>query len=194
MTQAYFVNAHSPEWFEATLAMTKDYFAWMNDQMQATCNLSIEGITGMSIDAYIATAMNVISPKGLANAALFLLVTSGDAVAMGGIRQLPNGNGEVVRIYTKPEYRGYGYGGLVLDKLIFEAKNRGFQILNLDTGIFMNAAQSMYISHGFRKCEPYEGAEPPPRLLSYWLYFELDLASVTIPQCLTLGSMQNNAY
>ena len=178
MTRAYFVDAHSPEWFDATLAMTKEYFAWMNVQMQATCHFCVEEVTGMPMDAYISQAMNIISPKDQANSALFLLVLDDAAIAMGGLRQLPNGNGEVVRIYTKPENRGCGYGSMVLEKLFLEAKNRSFKTLNLDTGIFMKSAQSMYISHGFKKCEPYAGAEPPERLLPFWLYFELDLKAV----------------
>jgi GNAT superfamily N-acetyltransferase len=175
MTQTYFVDAHNTMWSDAALTMTRDYFSWMNDQMQATCNFSIEDITGMPMDMYITKAMNIISPKDRTNAAFYLLVLDGAPIAMGGLRQLPSGNGEVVRIYTKPENRGHGYGSKVLEKLILEAKSRGFKTLNLDTGVFMKNAQSMYMSHGFETCDPYEGAEPPSQLLPYWLYMQLNL-------------------
>ena len=96
-------------------------------------------------------------------------------MGMGGLRQLPNGNGELVRIYTRPEYRGQGYGKRILEHLIEDSKKRGFKFLNLDTGVFMKSAQSMYLDHGFTLCDPYEGAEPPHQLLPYWLYMQLPL-------------------
>lgn len=175
MPQVIFVNAHSPRWADAVLKMTEDYFIWMNNKIQETCSFSIEEITGMPINIYISTAMKVISPKDQEKAVFHLLVNDGIPVAMGGLRAISNGHGEIVRIYTKPEFRGKGFGSAMLERLILEAKNFGFKILKLDTGIFMKDAQSMYVSHGFKECDPYEGAEPPPQLLPYWLYMQLKL-------------------
>jgi ribosomal protein S18 acetylase RimI-like enzyme len=155
--------------------MTEDYFFWMDAQIQKTCNFSIEEITGMSIHSYIASAMKFISPKDQEKAIFHLLVKDGVPVAMGGLRQIPNGHAEIVRIYTKPECRGQGYGSMMIEMLIVESKRLGFKMLNLDTGIFMKDAQSMYASHGFEKCDPYAGAEPPPQLFPYWLYMQLKL-------------------
>ena len=155
--------------------MTRQYFAWMNQEFKTVCNCSIEEITGMSVEDYIMTAMDVISPKNQANALFYLLIDQENAVAMGGLRQLPNGHGEIVRIYTSPEYRSKGYGSKMLERLILEAKAHGFKMLNLDTGIFMKEAQAMYAAHGFVQCTPYEGAEPPPQLQPFWLYMQLDL-------------------
>lgn len=175
MPKNFFVDAHHPDWADRALTMTREYFTWMDEQIQATCHASIEELVGMPLSAYVAFSMNIITPKDGLDAVFYLLATEGEPVAMGGLRRLPSGHGEVVRIYTKPEHRGQGYGTTVLEKLIVEAKSRGFKTLNLDTGVFMKNAQSMYALSGFEKCEPYEGAEPPARLLPYWYFMKLEL-------------------
>ena len=175
MSQAFFVDAHHLDWADCALAMTREYFTWLDEQIQETCHFSIEELVGMPLSTYVTLSMNVITPKDGVDAVFYILATEAGAVAMGGLRRLPSGHGEVVRIYTKPEHRGQGYASTVLKKLIFEAKIRGFKTLNLDTAVFMKNAQLMYASNGFEKCEPYEGAEPPAQLLPYWYFMKLDL-------------------
>ncbi|WP_353432982.1 GNAT family N-acetyltransferase [Polynucleobacter sp. MWH-UH23A] len=155
--------------------MTKDYFLWMDKQILDVCNFSIEDVVGIPLDEYIQLSMNKIVPKNEIRSVYRLLIEGDQAVAMGGLRKLPNGHGEIVRLYTKPSSRGKGFGRAMLEKIIDEARDFHFPVLNLDTGIFMRDAQSLYISNGFQFCDPYDGAEPPPRLLPYWLYMKLKL-------------------
>ena len=175
MNTYHFVDAHDADWFNCAINMTQEYFLWMNEQILDICKFSIEDIVGMSLNDYIQQSMDNIVPRDANNSVYHLLIENGQAVAMGGLRQLSNGHGEIVRIYTKPSYRGRGFGRLMLEKLISEASSFNFPVLNLDTGIFMKDAQALYLSHGFQFCAPYEGAEPPPQLLPYWLYMELKL-------------------
>lgn len=175
MNSYVFVDGHSEEWCTSAIAMTKEYFLWMDEQIRGICHFSIEDMVGVPLDDYVLLSMDSIVPKGINKSSFHLLVSNGQAVAMGGLRQLPNGHGEIVRIYTKPSSRGKGFGGAMLEKIIDEARIFKFPVLNLDTGIFMKDAQSIYASLGFHSCEPYEGAEPPPQLLPYWLYMELKL-------------------
>lgn len=176
MNNLKFVNAHSPEWSEIAMSMTRDYFHWMNGEIEKTCSFSISDVVGMPLDQYITTAANEICPKDPSAAKYYLLVDDGTAVAMGGWRTLPSGDAEVVRIYTKPEYRGRGMGSMTMQRLIEDVRQAGFKKLKLDTGIFMKDAQAMYASHGFSACSAYEGAEPPAALLPYLLFMELDLS------------------
>jgi len=175
MNSYTFVDGNSQEWSASAIAMTKEYFLWMDEQIRGICHFSIEDIVGMPLDDYVLLSMNRIVPKGENKSSFNLLVSNGHAVAMGGLRKLANGHGEVVRIYTKPSNRGKGFGRAMLEKIIDEARLMKFPVLNLDTGIFMKDAQSLYASLGFQACDPYEGAEPPPQLLPYWLYMELKL-------------------
>jgi GNAT superfamily N-acetyltransferase len=175
MNHSKFVNAHSTEWRSYASKMTRDYFYWMNDQIKMVCDFTISDIVGMPLDEYIKAAASVINPQNQIHAKFYLLIQDNHAVAMGGLRQLPTGDAEIVRIYTKPENRGQGLGKAMLEKLISDARHSGFFKVKLDTGIFMKQAYSLYASHGFTECQAYEGAEPPNQLLPYWKYLELSL-------------------
>ncbi len=172
-----FVDAHDSVWANIAFSMTRDYFVWMNDEIEKTCSLSISDLVGIPLEQYIKIAANDVCPKDQPHAKYYLLVDGNRAMAMGGLRVLPNGDAEVVRIYTKPEYRGRGIGRMIIKRLISDAHQSGFKKLKLDTGVFMKEAQQLYASYGFRLCEPYEGAEPPEALSPYWLYMELDLTT-----------------
>lgn len=175
MNSLKFVNAHSLDWKKSATEMTHEYFYWMNEQIQKVCHFSISDIVGMPLETYITTAADFICPNDQVDAKFYLLIKDNIAVAMGGLRKLPNGDAEIVRIYSKPEHRGQGFGKTVLEKLISDAREGGFIKLKLDTGIFMKQAQSMYTSHGFVKCLAYAGAEPPAQLFPYWHFMELNL-------------------
>lgn len=170
-----FVDAHSVEWAPVAFNMTRDYFLWMNAKIEETCNFSISDVVGLSLEEYIVVAANNICPKDQTNAKYYLLIDNENAVSMGGLRTLPNGDAEVVRIYTKPECRGRGYGSMMVKQLISDASQSGFKKLKLDTGVFMQDAHKVYTAHGFTNCLPYDGAEPPQQLLPYWIFMELDL-------------------
>jgi len=179
MTTLKFVDAHRPEWSETAFSMTQEYFYWMNDQIQSTCGFSISEVVGMPLDQYIVSAADSICPKDQPHAKFYLLVAEETPVSMGGFRLLPCGDAEVVRIYTKPNHRGRGYGKMMLKRLIADTRLREFKTLKLDTGVFMKDAQSLYASLGFKECAVYDGAEPPARLFPYWHFMALDLQGQT---------------
>ena len=175
MSTLEFVNAHADEWSETALNLTRDYFDWMDKEIQKTCSFSISDVVGLPLDQYIITAAKEVCPVDQSDAKYYLLVDGKCAVAMGGLRVLPGGDAEVVRIYTKPEHRGRGIARMMLRRLISDATQSGFKTLKLDTGVFMKDAQSLYLSHGFKFCSAYDGAEPPAALLPYWLFMERNL-------------------
>ncbi len=176
MTTPIFVNAHSSEWVQHAKSLTKSYFEWMNREVMKTCPFSIPDIVGMPLDTYIDHAASIICPNDVAHGAFYLLTHGGIAVGMGGLRKLPDGNGEIVRIYVDPACRGKGYGTLIMRHLIFEARRLEYQQLNLDTGDFMKSAHRLYESLGFVDCDAYAGAEPPVELHPYWRFMSLDLS------------------
>ncbi len=56
------------------------------------------------------------------------------------------------------EYRGHGYGGYVLDKIIEFAKEKGYRTFRLYTDEFALTAQKLYESKGLVR-EPYDRAD-----------------------------------
>jgi ribosomal protein S18 acetylase RimI-like enzyme len=66
-----------------------------------------------------------------------------------------NGIGEVKRMAVLREYQGKGYGRLLLDNLINEARMKSLCILRLDTMKSYEKALNLYRSAGFYEIERY---------------------------------------
>lgn len=158
------------------LNISMAYFKWMNDEIVACCKFSIPDIVGMSLETYVFHTTEIGRRIGSAEGGVYVRRDdAGQIMAMGGIRRLPDGAAEIVRIFTRPQFRGRGLGAQSVDHLIGEARRLGYGMIRLDTGVFMRSAQKIYHAAGFQLCEPYPGAEPPEQLLPYWLYLELSL-------------------
>lgn len=155
--------------------LTRDYFAWMNVEIQQAMGRSIPEIVGMELETYINSAMNSICRSAPPESAFHIGLLHGRTVGMGGLRRLADGSAEVVRIYVRPENRGLGIGRMLLQQLMDEAASMGYSELKLDTAVFMKAAQSLYRAAGFIEIAPYEGAEPPEALQPIWLYMQKTL-------------------
>jgi GNAT superfamily N-acetyltransferase len=82
-----------------------------------------------------------------------LVRLSGKPVATGSLRvggALPDGVGELKRMFVLPAFRGRGYSRLVLDSLEDAARERGLSRLVLETGMRQDAAIALYESAGYR--------------------------------------------
>lgn len=157
------------------LTLTREYFDWMNVQIQQAMGCSIPELVGMELDAYITAMMTTICRSTPPESAFYLAKIDGQTVGLGGLRRLPDGSAEVVRLYTRPQNRGHGIGKRLVQTLINEARRFGYSTLKLDTGSFMTAAQAIYRAAGFKEIEPYDGAEPPEALHPIWLYLQKTL-------------------
>jgi GNAT superfamily N-acetyltransferase len=153
--------------------MSRAYFEWMDGEIERVTGQTLAAIVGMDREAYVQITVDAGCRLVPDHASLFFIRdASGAAAAMGGLRTLPDGAAEIVRIYTRPAYRGLGCGALMVRHLIEEAGRAGHPIIRLDTGVFMRSAQKIYDAAGFVRRGPYEGAEPPPVLQPHWIYME----------------------
>ncbi len=77
--------------------------------------------------------------------------------AVGALRDLGAGRGELKSMRAAPEYRGRGAGRALLDRLVEEARSRGIVWLGLETGrpAAFRDAQLLYAANGFTECEPF---------------------------------------
>ena len=73
----------------------------------------------------------------------------------GGIQIYEGEYGELKRMYVRPQFRGRGYGKLLLDHLTDYARSRGIGLLRLETGIHQHAAIALYEREGFRRIRPF---------------------------------------
>ncbi|HWJ73784.1 MAG TPA: GNAT family N-acetyltransferase [Kaistia sp.] len=158
------------------IAITQDYFDWMNGEIIRFCALSIPEIVGMSLEAYVLHTTEIACRIAPEDGGIYAHRDGeGRIAAMGGLRRLPDGAAEIVRIFTRPDCRGRGLGSRSVDHLVGEARLLGYKILRLDTAVFMKSAQKIYRAAGFAPRDPYAGAEPPPPLLPFWLFMERSL-------------------
>jgi putative acetyltransferase len=85
---------------------------------------------------------------------VFVARIDGRAVAIGALRRHGAGVGEVKRMYTRPEARGRGIGGAILEAIEAIACREGLTRLVLETGDRHPAAWRVYERAGFARCEP----------------------------------------
>jgi len=170
LTRANLENIEDRQIF---LDLSREYFTWMNPEIVAVSGLSIPDMVGMDIESYVQYTVGTGADLGTADGGLyFFRAADGFAIAMGGLRRLPDDAAEIVRIFTRAQCRGQGAGTQMVNALIGEAKRLGYGVIRLDTGVFMTSAQRIYKAAGFIERDPYPGAEPPERLQPHWLYME----------------------
>ena len=77
--------------------------------------------------------------------------------AVGALKDLGAGKGELKSMRSVPAYRGMGAGRAMLDHLIAEARARGMTWLGLETGrpAEFGDAQRLYLVNGFEEIEPF---------------------------------------
>lgn len=92
------------------------------------------------------------------------------AAGCAALQQLPDGTGEVKRMYVRPENRGEGIARALAHVVIVEARARGYDKLRLGTLATMQPAQNLYTSLGFLPVPPYRPIE-----FGDTLFYELDL-------------------
>ncbi|GIZ43269.1 hypothetical protein CKM354_000650100 [Cercospora kikuchii] len=90
---------------------------------------------------------------------VFVVVTHNKTlpIACGGLRPLSVAAAEVKRMYVEPEFRGraFGVADVVLHQLETQARERGWNILRLATGVRMIQAQRFYERRGFYEIPAY---------------------------------------
>jgi ribosomal protein S18 acetylase RimI-like enzyme len=99
--------------------------------------------------------------------AFFLLRDGGTPAGCGGIQLVGTEYGELKRMYVRPEFRGRGFGKLLLDHLATYAQSNGIDLLRLETGIHQTEAIRMYERAGFRRIPPFGPYRDDPVSLCY---------------------------
>ena len=85
----------------------------------------------------------------------FAARVAGELAAVGALRDLGNGTGEVKSMRAAEAWRGRGAGRAILRHLLAEARARGYREVGLETGqhpVF-GAAHGLYEQHGFRRTD-----------------------------------------
>jgi len=115
---------------------------------------------GLSVERLLAEAV-----------AFFVLRWQGTPAACGGVK-LFDDYAELKRMYVRAQFRGLGFGRLMLAHLANYTRDRGITLLRLETGMHQHAAIGLYERMGFYRIPPFGSYTDDP--LSR--YFEKRLA------------------
>ena len=102
---------------------------------------------------------HALEPEAFAGPGVALFAArEGEAVlAIGALVRLDDEHGELKGMHTAAAARGMGLGRAMLDRLLIEARDRGYRRVSLETGA-MDAfapARALYESAGFTPCAPF---------------------------------------
>ena len=94
----------------------------------------------------------------------FSLSENGRVLAIGALRQLGEGLGEIKSMHTVVESRGTGVGAAMLAHLMAHARTRGLTRLSLETGSTeaFAPARRLYARYGFQTCGPFGSYQEDP--------------------------------
>ena len=90
---------------------------------------------------------------------LYLGYVESEPVSLGLLKPVGDGEGELKRMFVRPEYRGRGFGSTMLHRLIDDARELGYERLRLETFPFMESAVALYRKNGFQDAPAFEGFE-----------------------------------
>jgi putative acetyltransferase len=99
--------------------------------------------------------------------AFFVLREASCPMAMGAVKRIAPGQGEIKSMHVLSEARGRGHSRRMLTALINHARADGMSRLNLETGVQPTfiAARRLYASAGFVECGPFGDYRPDPNSL-----------------------------
>ncbi len=106
------------------------------------------------------------------NIRFFVAQLEGAAVGCGGVA-FYDGFAEVKRMFTRPAARRQGVALGLLWHLEAEAKQAGYSVLRLETGIYQNASIGLYERAGFRRCAAFgDYLQLPPHSIETSVFYE----------------------
>lgn len=88
---------------------------------------------------------------GLPAGRLLLATQDGAAAGCVCLRRIDATTCELKRLYVRPAFRGQNIGWRLVNQLLAEARESGYQHIILDSHLSMKAAHALYETVGFRR-------------------------------------------
>lgn len=164
-------NTHKEDFIQLNVT----YIGWIADQVLERYGFDFKDTMGMTVEEYVRSNYESFTSIPPDDGVLFILEDSGKVIGMGTLQRYKENVGQIKRMYIRPEYRGQGFGKKLLEKLVAAGKDREYSALRLDTGGFMDTAQHVYTSVGFKKIPEYTESEVPIPLRQHWFFMELKI-------------------
>jgi len=143
-----------------------EYLQWANTKVEQEFGVSFDIASMLETDMH--TLDKFMPPKGC----LLLGYVEDQTMGIACLRALTDSIGEIKRMHVRPEARNRGLGRALLNQLLEEAGQIGYERVRLDSARFMTEAHKLYRSAGFHEIEAYEGSEIPQEFQNHWIFME----------------------
>ena len=134
---------------QAARDLIAEYLRWIASLAAAAYGLTFD------IDAMVTSDIEdrakFYPPSGR-----FYVIRRDDAnVGVGCLKRITPSVAEIQRMYVQPHVRGVGAGRLLLQQLLLDAREIGYEAVRLESLKFLSAAHALYRSAGFVEITPY---------------------------------------
>ena len=134
---------------EAARDLIGEYLRWIGSAAAANYGLSFD------VDAMVTSDLEDRS-KFYPPGGRFYVIRRGESyVGVGCFRRIAPRVAEIQRMYVLPHVRGIGAGRLLLQQLLLDAREIGYEAVRLESLKFLSAAHALYRSAGFVEITPY---------------------------------------
>jgi GNAT superfamily N-acetyltransferase len=134
---------------EAAQSLIAEYLRWIASAAAASYGLSFD------VDAMVTSDIEDRS-KFYPPGGRFYVIRRGDShVGVGCLKGITPSVAEIQRMYVQPHVRGVGAGRLLLQRLLSDAREIGYEAVRLESLKFLSAAHALYKSAGFVAITPY---------------------------------------
>ena len=141
MTSHVEITLAEPDDFAAIRSLLAAYQRWLD--------------LDLSYQHFAEEVAHLPGAYGDPEGALLIAHLDDQPVGMAALRRLDNERCEMKRLFVRTEARGLGIGKRLAERIISEARVRGYREMVLDTLPVMTDAQRMYSELGFVDIAPY---------------------------------------
>lgn len=115
----------------------------------------------LRIQHYGAELDDLRSKYGLPDGRLYLARADGKPAGCVALRKLDDKTCEMKRLYVRPQFRRKRIGAALVNRLLSDAREIGYQYMNLDTLPMLTTAIHMYRRLGFYEIPRYNDSPLP---------------------------------
>jgi GNAT superfamily N-acetyltransferase len=124
----------------------------------------------LALQNYDAELGHLTDKYGLPYGRLYIAHVEDQAAGCIGLRKIDAENCEMKRLYVRPAFRGHQLARKLVEQIIADAKEIGYQTMLLDTLPFLSGALSLYKKLAFTEIPRYNNSP-----MDSAIYMKLDL-------------------
>ena len=148
-SQVQLIAVDDSETRDAARALIAEYLRWIAGEAADRYGLSFD------VEAMVTSDLEDRSKFYPPRGRFYVVRRAGVYVGVGCLKQLTPHVAEIQRMYLRPDERGAGTGRRLVQQLLADAREIGYQAVRLESLKFLSAAHTLYRSVGFVDITPY---------------------------------------